>query len=125
VGGCVGSAFGDTCLGTPRHRMAAVVMYVKDPAIYILASKRNGTLYVGVTSDLAGRVSEHKQDLVDGFTKRYAVHTLVHYEHFDTMLEAIAREKKLKKFSRAKKIALFEGQNQNWSDRYDEIQDLT
>lgn len=95
---------------------------MKRPAIYILASRRNGTLYIGVTSDLPGRVSVHKQDLVDGFTKRYAVHSLVYYELFDTMADAIAREKQLKKFSRARKIALIEAGNPNWLDLYEEIQ---
>ncbi|MBR2535879.1 MAG: GIY-YIG nuclease family protein [Hyphomicrobium sp.] len=95
---------------------------MKRPAVYILASKRNGTLYVGVTSDLPGRISVHKQDLVEGFTKRYGVHTLVHYELFDTMPDAIAREKQLKKFSRARKMALIEAGNPNWVDLYEEIQ---
>jgi len=96
--------------------------HFKRPAIYILASKRNGTLYIGVTSDLPGRVSIHKQDLVDGFTKRYGVHTLVYYELFDTMPDAIAREKQLKKFSRARKIALIEIGNADWRDLYEDIQ---
>jgi putative endonuclease len=95
---------------------------MKRPAIYILASRRNGTLYIGVTSDLPGRVSVHKQDLIDGFSKKYGVHILVHYELFDTMQEAIAREKQLKKYSRAKKIALIEAANADWLDRYEEIQ---
>jgi putative endonuclease len=73
------------------------------PAVYILASKRNGTLYIGVTADLASRVSVHQQDLADGFTKRYGVNMLVYYEHFDTMPDAIAREKTLKKFLGAEK----------------------
>ncbi len=94
----------------------------KHPAVYILASKRNGTLYIGVTSDLAGRISIHMQDLVGGFTKRYGVHILVYYEFFDTMPEAIAREKQLKKFLRAKKIALIEARNPSWNDLYEEIQ---
>lgn len=81
-------------------------MRVLKPAVYILASKRNGTLYVGVTGDLSARAAIHQQDLVEGFTKRYGVHRLVYFEHFDTMLEAISREKKLKKLSRAQKIAL-------------------
>ena len=95
---------------------------MKRPAIYILASRRNGTLYIGVTSDLPGRVSVHKHDLVDGFTKRYGVHNLVYYELFDTMPDAIAREKQLKKFSRARKITLIESGNPNWLDLYDDIQ---
>ena len=94
----------------------------KCPAVYILASKRNGTLYIGVTSDLSGRISIHKQDLVEGFTKRYGVHILVYYEFFDTMTEAIAREKQLKKYSRARKIALIEARNHEWRDLYEEIQ---
>ena len=67
------------------------------PAVYIMASKPNGTLYIGVTSDLAKRVWEHKNESVDGFTKRYGVHRLVYYELHDDMLSAITREKQLKK----------------------------
>ncbi len=96
-------------------------MRVVRPAVYILASKRNGTLYIGVTGDLAARVSVHQQDVVDSFTKRYGVHLLVRYEEFDTMLEAIAREKKLKKYSRTAKIALIEAENPDWRDRTQEI----
>jgi putative endonuclease len=92
------------------------------PAVYILASKRNGTLYVGVTGDLSARAAIHQQDLVESFTKRYGVHLLVYYEHFDAILEAIAREKKLKKLSRAEKIALIEAQNAEWRDLTTEIQ---
>jgi len=85
-------------------------MRVVKPAVYILASKRNGTLYIGVTGYLAARVSIHLQDLEDSFTKRYGVRMLVHYEHFDTMLDAIAREKQLKKFRRAAKLELIRKQ---------------
>ena len=91
-------------------------MRVVKPAVYILASKRNGTLYIRATGDLAARVSIHQQDLADGFTKRYGVHMLVHYEQFDTMPEAIAREKQLKKFRRAAKLALIESSNPQWRD---------
>jgi putative endonuclease len=84
----------------------------KDPCVYILASGRNGTLYIGVTSDLEGRVSEHKQDLIEGFTKRFAVHRLVYVESFDTMDEAIAREKQLKRWR------LIERSNPDWNDLY-------
>lgn len=91
-------------------------MRVVKPAVYILASKRNGTLYIGVTGDLAARVSVHQQDVAESFTHRYGVHLLVHYEHFETMLDAIAREKKLKKFSRAEKLALIEAKNAGWRD---------
>ena len=83
---------------------------------------RNGTLYIGVTSDLASRISIHKQDLVDGFSKRYGVHALVYYELFNTMPEAIAREKQLKKYPRLKKLALVEANNPNWADLYADIQ---
>lgn len=96
-------------------------MRVVRPAVYILASKRNGTLYVGVTGDLAARVSVHQQELAESFTQRYGVHLLVHYEHFDVMNDAIAREKQLKKFSRAVKIALIETNNPNWRDLTSEI----
>jgi putative endonuclease len=91
------------------------------PAIYILASKRNGTLYVGVTGDLAARVSIHQQDLANGFTRRYGVHLLVYYEQFDTMLDTITREKKLKKLPRAAKITLIETGNPDWRDLSPEI----
>lgn len=74
-------------------------MRVVRAAVYILASKRNGTLYIGVTGDLAARISIHQQDLTEGFTRRYGVHMLVHYEHFETMIDAIAREKQLKKYA--------------------------
>jgi len=90
----------------------------KEPAVYILASKRNGTLYVGVTSGLFGRVAVHKQDIIDGFTKRYGVHILVCFEMFDTMPEAIAREKQIKKYGRARKIGLIEAANPDWKDLY-------
>lgn len=95
---------------------------MKNPAIYILASKRNETLYIGVTSDIGGRVSVHKQDLIDGFTKRHGVHILVYFEFFNTMDEAIAREKQLKKYARARKIALIEALNPSWLDLYEQIQ---
>jgi putative endonuclease len=91
------------------------------PAIYILASKRNGTLYIGVTSDLIKRVWEHKNDLVDGFTKKYAVHILVYYELHATMDAAITREKKLKKWNRAWKRRLIEEKNPDWIDLYETI----
>jgi len=91
-------------------------MTAKQPAVYILASKRNGTLYVGVTGDLRKRVWEHKNDLADGFTKRYCVHTLVYYEIHQEMRAAITREKQLKKWRRAWKIALIERQNPHWRD---------
>ena len=91
------------------------------PCVYILASRRNGTLYVGVTSDLSRRVTEHKTDAFDGFTNRYAVHRLVHVEFHDTMAEAILREKRIKKWRRAWKLKPIEEDNPSWRDLYDEI----
>jgi putative endonuclease len=91
------------------------------PCVYILANQRNGTLYVGVTSDLIRRVSEHRSDLVDGFTKRYRVHMLVYAEFHATMEEAILREKRIKTWRRAWKMKLIEEANPAWSDLYDEI----
>ena len=88
------------------------------PAVYILASQRNGTLYVGVTSNLVQRVWQHKNDLAQGFTRQYGVHALVYFELHDTMLEAISREKQLKGGSRAKKVALIEALNPAWGDLY-------
>jgi putative endonuclease len=93
----------------------------RKPAVYILASKRNGTLYVGVTGNLAKRVWEHKQDLVEGFTRKYAVHRLVYFERFDTMLEAIAREKRIKRWHRASKLRMIERMNPDWGDLWDEL----
>ena len=91
------------------------------PCVYILASQRNGTLYVGVTSNLVRRVWEHKNDLADGFTKKYGVHTLVWYEVHPTMDSAITREKRLKEWKRNWKLDLIEGVNPMWDDLYDEL----
>jgi putative endonuclease len=93
----------------------------KQPAVYILASKRNGTLYVGVTSDLRKRVWEHKNDLVEGFTKRYHVHLLVWYELHETMESAILREKRIKEWKREWKMRMIESANPTWMDLYDNI----
>lgn len=87
-------------------------------AVYILASRRNGTLYVGVTNNLIRRVWEHKQNLTDGFTKKYTVHTLVYYELFSDILHAIAREKEIKKWKRRWKLQLIEKNNPDWKDLY-------
>jgi putative endonuclease len=86
-----------------------------------LASKRNGTLYVGVTSDLIQRVWQHKNDLIDGFTKRYRVHTLVWYEQCESMQTAIAREKAIKEWKRTWKIRLIETTKPQWRDLYEDI----
>jgi putative endonuclease len=92
----------------------------KNPSVYILASRRNGTLYVGVTSDLSHRVALHKQDLIEGFTKKYRVHSLVYYEMHRTMDAAIRREKQLKEWRRAWKIRLIESMNPEWIDLFDD-----
>ena len=90
----------------------------KRPAVYILASKRNGTLYIGVTSDLVKRVWEHNSNVVEGFTKRYGVHRLVWYELHENMDSAIQREKQLKEWKRQWKLELIEDTNPNWLDLY-------
>ena len=87
----------------------------------MLASGRNGTLYIGVTSSLEDRVSLHKQKFIDGFTKRYGVHHLVYYEMHATIPEAIRREKQLKKWNRAWKIRIIEQMNPEWVDLFDEF----
>jgi putative endonuclease len=94
---------------------------MKQPAVYIMASQRNGTLYVGVTSDIVKRVWNHKNDQVDGFTQQYAVHILVYYELHACMANAIAREKQLKKWNRKWKLKIIEEVNREWSDLYDSI----
>ncbi len=91
------------------------------PIVYLLASRRNGTLYVGVTSNLTQRIWQHKIDLAKGFTQRYGVHTLVWYEGHDTMESAIAREKRIKGWKRAWKIALIETSHPQWRDLYEEL----
>jgi len=84
--------------------------------VYILASRRNGTLYVGVTNDLARRVAEHKAKLVPGFTRKYRVDKLVHVEEYSSILEARARERSLKRWNRAWKLGLIEKDNPAWKD---------
>ena len=89
--------------------------------VYILASRKKGTLYIGVTSDLARRIYEHKYDFVEGFTKQYKVHSLVYFEITESIESAIDREKKLKKWNRAWKIRLIEKINPEWRDLYSEL----
>jgi len=89
--------------------------------VYILASKRNGTLYVGVTNNLAQRLSEHRAKLVPGFTRKYELHQLVYFEAFDSILEARAREHSLKRWRRAWKVALIEKLNPDWRDLTDQL----
>ena len=93
---------------------------MKDPCTDILASQPNGVLYVGVTSDIWGRMSEHKQGIFAGFTKKYGVKTLVYYEFHNSMDEAITREKRIKEWRRAWKIRLILSANPIWLDLYDE-----
>ena len=87
--------------------------------VYLLASQRNGTLYCGVTGNLPGRIYVHKENLLDGFTKRYGVHRLVWYQWTDQIEGAILREKQIKKWLRAWKIELIEKDNPEWDDLYD------
>jgi len=94
---------------------------VKQPAIYILANKRNGTLYTGVTSNVTQRVFQHKEGYVDGFSKKYGCKKLVYVEGFETMEQAILREKQIKGGSRKKKLKLIEEKNPEWNDLYEEI----
>ena len=91
------------------------------PCVYIMANKRNGTLYTGVTSNLLKRVWEHKSNVTEGFTKRYSVHSLVYYEVCPSMESAILREKQVKAGSRKKKIRLIEDMNAEWIDLYDKL----
>ena len=91
----------------------------KHPTVYILASRRNGTLYIGVTSDLGRRVWQHKHGIVEGFSRRYGTHMLVWLQSHDTMESAITREKQLKEWRRDWKLQLIERDNPDWEDLYD------
>ena len=94
---------------------------MKQPCVYVMASKRNGTIYTGVTSNLAQRTFSHREGLWPGFTRRYGCKTLVHYEFHEDMPSAIAREKQLKGGSRKDKITLIERLNPTWRDLYEEL----
>jgi predicted GIY-YIG superfamily endonuclease len=94
---------------------------MKRPCVYIMASKRNGTLYVGVTSDLSRRAFEHRVGAIEGFSKHYGCKLLAWFEPYDRMDEAIAREKQIKAGSRAKKLALIEADNPAWTDLYETL----
>jgi putative endonuclease len=96
-------------------------MTYRPPTVYILASQRNGTLYIGVTSNLGKRVWEHKNNLASGFTKKYAVHQLVYFEMHKDMTAAITREKQIKKWNRAWKLKLIESANPEWKDLWSDI----
>jgi len=93
----------------------------RQPAVYIMANQRNGTLCVGVTSNLPQRAWQHRVGIIGGFTKRYGCKMLVWYELHSTMLEAIAREKRIKGGSRKKKLVLIEAMNPDWQDLFDEL----
>lgn len=93
----------------------------KLPAVYIMASGRNGTIYTGVTSDLPKRVWQHREGLVDGFSKKYGCKTLVWFERHDTIRQAIAREKQIKAGNRKAKLKLIETGNPTWRDLFDDI----
>jgi putative endonuclease len=94
---------------------------MKQFCVYILCNKRNGTLYTGVTSDLLKRVYEHKNNLVDGFTKKYGIHKLVWFEMHENAGQAIIREKQIKKWNRKWKLDLIETCNPHWKDLYEEL----
>jgi putative endonuclease len=94
---------------------------MKQYYVYILASKKNGTLYIGVTNDLLKRVYEHKNNLIGGFTRKYRVHNLVYYEAYSSIYDAIAREKRMKKWERNWKIELIKKANPEWEDLYDKL----
>jgi len=89
--------------------------------VYIMSNHKDGTLYIGVTSDLPARVFEHKNELIEGFTKKYHLHNLVYYEVYEDAYSAIAREKQLKKWKRDWKIKLIEKMNPRWKDLYSDI----
>jgi putative endonuclease len=94
---------------------------MKQPCVYMMANKRNGTLYTGVTSNLPKRAFEHREGLVKGFTKKYDCKMLVWYELHETMIEAITREKQIKGGSRASKLALIEALNPEWEDLFEAL----
>ena len=94
---------------------------MKQPAVYVMASNRNGTLYVGVTSDLVARAAQHRAGSIPGFTSRYGCKLLVYFEQYEDMPTAILREKQIKAGSRAKKLALIEGSNPTWRDLFNDI----
>jgi putative endonuclease len=96
-------------------------MLTKQYFVYILASRKNGTLYIGITNDLLKRLYEHKNNLADGFTKKYGVHNLVYYEIHNDASNAITREKQLKKWNRQWKLELIEKTNPAWNDLYDDL----
>ena len=105
----------------PESRRGKEEAVNKQPAVYILASNRNGTLYIGVTSDLVKRIWEHRNNMVEGFTKRYGVHHLVWYDQHESMESAIEQEKRLKEWKRVWKLEWIERTNPEWQDLYHTI----
>jgi putative endonuclease len=99
----------------------SALLTVKEPAVYILTNRSNGVLYVGVTSDLIKRIWQHRNNSVEGFSQRYRLHLLVYFAQFESMIEAIAREKELKKWRRAWKVALIEQNNPEWRDLWPDL----
>jgi putative endonuclease len=95
----------------------------RQPTVYILASKRNGTLYIGVTSNLAWRIWQHRNNVIGGFTQKYQVHRLVYFEMHNSMEQAILREKRLKKWNRSWKLQLIEKMNPEWEDLWERVDD--
>jgi putative endonuclease len=94
---------------------------MKNGYVYIMASKKNGVLYIGVTSNLAQRIRQHKNWLIDGFTKKYFVKKLVYYEEYWSISDAIQREKELKWLVRSKKVTLISAENPEWNDLANEM----
>ena len=107
----------------PESRNLIKTVAMKQYYVYILANKRNGTLYVGVTNNLIRRIYEHKNNLIKGFTKKYRVHTLVYFEQYDDVEIALQREKQLKWWKRRWKLELIERDNPRWEDLYQELLD--
>ena len=106
--------------GVRRDDESRVMRDGFQPAVYILASQRNGTLYIGVTSNLCNRVAEHRHGMIPGFTRKYDVKTLVWFQYFDSMELAIAEEKRLKEWRRVWKLELIEKSNPEWRDLFAE-----
>jgi putative endonuclease len=104
-----------------RLRRRPEAKMIKQPCVYIMASNENGTLYVGVTSDLVKRAFEHREGLIEGFTKKYGIKKLVWYERHETMESAIVRETQLKKWNRAWKVREIGAFNPEWRDLYDDV----
>ena len=106
-------------MGSTSHQYKCM----KRGYVYILASKRDGTIYTGVTSNLCHRILEHKEGRIDGFTKKYQVHRLVYFEEYESISEAILREKQIKTYKRKWKVELIEKENSEWCELYYEMCD--